>query len=233
MLEMKLLSQLRSWVWYLLSSFAFPVSILYWSRALAPDDDQAARRLVAGAIVFGVAITMSNNLGQQLIQDRFQGRLKLLITMPMRKAAYATAALGFTAVQAAVSVALLLVFSFLIGVDFSLTWAFFPLIVAVLLTMAGLTLFIASYAPTAEAGNIMINLFVFLLLMVSPVFFTADQAPQFLAWIGWLSPMRYSADGISASLAGSTEVWAEFGILAGFAATTMALGLWKLRWREK
>ena len=160
-------------------------------------------------------------------------RLLRLITMPMRKAAYATAALGFTAIQAALSVALLLVFSFLIGVDFTLTWAFFPLIVAVLLTMAGLTLFIASYAPTAEAGNIMINLFVFLLLMVSPVFFTADQAPQFLVWIGWLSPMRYSADGITESLAGSTEVWAEFGILAGFAVTTMALGLWKLRWREK
>ena len=232
-LEMKLISQARGWMWYLLGSFAFPMSIFYWSRALAPDDDQAARRLVAGAIVFGVSMTMANNLGQQMIQDRFQGRLKLLITMPMTKAAYVTGVLGFTAMQAAVSVALLLTFGSIIGVDLSLTWAFFPLILAVVLTMTGLTVFIASYAPTAEAGGIMINLFVFVLLMVSPVFFTVDQAPHLMAWLGWVSPLRYAADGITKSLSGSTDVWVEFGILASFALTTIALGLWKMRWRER
>ena len=38
-LEMKLISQARGWMWYLLGSFAFPMSIFYWSRALAPDDE--------------------------------------------------------------------------------------------------------------------------------------------------------------------------------------------------
>ena len=70
------------------------------------------------------------------------------------------------------------------------------------------------------------------LVMVSPVFFTMDQAPFALKMIGWVSPMRYAADGVSKSISGNSDVWLEFSVMAGFAFATLALGLWKLRWRE-
>ena len=51
--------------------------------------------------------------------------------------------------------------------------------------------------------------------------------------IGQVSPLRYAADGMMKSLSGQTDVWVELAVLSGFAAVSMGLGLWKLRWREK
>ena len=231
-LEMKLRMMLRSWYWYLVGSLVFPVSIFYWSRALAPDDPDALRRVMTGTIVMGVSIMTTGMLGQQLIQDRFQGRLKLMITMPMSKVAYFSGVLAFAVLQAAFTVALLLGFARVAGVDFEVTWAFILIAVPVLLTMAGLTLLIVTFAPSAEVGGIMTNLFGVLLVMISPVFFTMERAPLVLQWLGWVSPLRYAADGISKSLSGQTDVWLEFGILAGFSMAATALGLLKLKWRE-
>ena len=231
-LEMKILLMRRGWYWYLLSSLVFPVGMFYWARGIAPDDPEAVRRVMSGAIIFGTSLGTVGTLAQQMIQDRFQGKLKLMVTMPMSKSAYAIGVLSFASMLAAATVTVLLVFAWIANVDFTLNWAFFPLAAMLLLSMAGLPLFIVSYAPSAEAGAIMTNLLGILPFMVSPVFFTMEQAPLVLKWIGWVSPVRYAADGIAKSFSGQTDIWVELAVLSGFALTTMALGLWKLRWRE-
>jgi ABC-type multidrug transport system permease subunit len=168
-----------------------------------------------------------------MITDRFQGRLKLLITMPMSRGAYVFGMMAYVSVQTVITVTLLLTIGWLVGVNFSLSWSFAPLLAVLILTMAGVTLFIASYAPSAEAGSIMGNVFGILLVMISPVFFTIDRAPLVLKWLGWISPLRYAADGMAKSLSGNTDVLIELAILAGFALLTLGTGIWKLRWREK
>jgi ABC-type multidrug transport system permease subunit len=231
-LEMRLIAVKREWYWYLISALVFPMSMFYWSRALGAGDPEAVRRLMIGAVIMGVSIQTVNGVGQAMISDRFQGKLKLLITMPISKVSYALGMMAWVGVQTVVIVALLLTVSLIVGVDFTLTWAFFPLILAMVLTMAGATLFIASYAPTLEVGGIMTAMFGIVLVMISPVFFTMDQAPLLLKWLGHVSPLRYAADGIMESLSGGTDVWVEMAILVGFATFTLSLGLWKLRWRE-
>ncbi len=232
-LQMKLFYMRQTWLWYLMGALIFPLGMFYWSRALAPDDPEAVRRLMTGTIVFGVALMSANSLSDQLVQDRFQGRLKLLITMPMSKASYAIGVLIFASFQSAAIVALLLTLGFAAGVDFDPTLAFFPIIVPMLLTMAGLTLFLSSLAPSAEVGGIINGMVGIMPVMLSPVFFTMEQAPLLLRWLGWVSPFRYAADGIMKSLSGRTDIWLEFAVLAGFAAATMAVGFWRMRWRER
>ena len=232
-LGMKIYLLRQSWQWYLMGSLVFPVSMFYWSRALAPDDPEAVRRLLTGSIVFGVAIMTASSLSDQLVQDRFQGRLKLLITMPMSKFAYAIGVLIFASFQSAMIIAVLLTFGFIAGVELSLSLAFFPIVLATMLIMSGLTLFLASIAPNAEVGGIINNLVGILPVMISPVFFTMEQAPLLLRWLGWVSPFRYSADGIAKTLSGNQDIWMEFAILVGYATVTMAIGFWKLRWRER
>ena len=231
-LEMKLLFLLRGWYWYLIRPLVFPLGVLFWLRVMVPDDPEVNLRVMAGAVVFGVSLSTANMLSQQIVQDRFLGRIKLLVTMPMSKSAYALGVLIFSAGQATPVIIILLSISSLAGVDLDLTWAVFPLVIASLLSISGIALLIGSYAPTVEIGGIMSNLFGVVLVMVSPVFFTMDQAPAALEGIGWVSPMRYAADGIAKSISGDTQIWTEFIILAGFAAAAMALGLWKLNWRE-
>lgn len=231
-LEMKSLFLLRGWYWYIIRPLVFPLGVLFWLRIIVPDDPEVNRRILAGAIVFGVSLSTANMLSQQIVQDRFVGRLKLLITMPMSKASYAAGVMAFSAIQATPFVVVLLSFSSIVGVELVLTWAFFPLLVSTLFGISGIALLIASYAPSVEVGGIMSNLFGVVLVMISPVFFTMDQAPLILQIIGWVSPMRYAADGITKSISGDSQIWVELIVLTGFALVTTGLGLWKLRWRE-
>ena len=97
--QMKLFLARQGWQWYVMGALIFPMGMFFWSRALAPDDPEAVRRLMTGTIVFGVSLMTANSLADQLVQDRFQGRLKLLITMPMSKASYAIGVLIFASLQ--------------------------------------------------------------------------------------------------------------------------------------
>ena len=60
-----------------------------------------------------------------------------------------------------------------------------------------------------------------------------EQAPLLLRWLGYVSPLRYAADGLSASLTGRTDVAVEIAVLTVSALGAMAFGLWRLPWREK
>ena len=230
--QIKVLFLLRGWYWYLIRPLVFPVGVFYWLRSVAPDDPEVVLRVMTGVIVFGVSLLTANMLAQQMIQDRFLGRLRLLITMPVSKIAYALGVLVFAMMQSAPVVALLLLFAKLSGVEMDITWGFLVLIVPLLFSLAGVTVLIASYAPSMEIGSIMANLVGGVFVIVSPVFFTMEDAPLLLRWLGWVSPMRYAADGIEKSLSGNYDIWLEFTVVAGFAVGTMALGLWKLKWRE-
>jgi len=231
-LEMKSLFLLRGWYWFIIRPLVFPLGVLFWLRIMIPDDPDINRRILAGAVVFGVSLSTANLLSQQILQDRFLGRMKLLITMPMSKASYAVGVMTFAALQAMPIIAVLLGLSFIVGVDLDLTWAFPLLTVATLLGISGIALLIGSRAPSLEIGGIMANLFGIVLVMISPVFFTMEQAPLILQIVGWVSPMRYAADGITKSISGEGQIWVELVVLLGFSVVSMGLGLWKLRWRE-
>ena len=228
----KVLFLMRGWYWYLIRPLVFPVGVYYWLRSVAPEDPEVVLRVVTGVIVLGVSLLTANMLAQQMIQDRFLGRLRLLMTMPVSKTAYALGVLLFAIVQSAPVVGLLLVFAKLSVVEIDITWGFLALIIPLLFSLAGITFLIASYAPSMEVGSIMANLIGGVLVIISPVFFSMDSAPLLLRWLGWISPMRYAADGIVRSLSGNYDIWLEFTVVAGFAAGTMAIGLWKLKWRE-
>lgn len=78
----------------------------------------------------------------------------------------------------------------------------------------------------------MANLVGVVLVVASPVFFSMEEAPIILKLLGWVSPMRYAADGVMKSLSGQTDVFFEFVILTMFACISIVVGLWNLRWRE-
>ena len=230
--EIRFILLKRSWYWYLMGTLVFPVGMFYFASALAPDNPDAIRRAMIGTIVFGSTMLTTSMLGQSVIYDRFQGRLKLIITMPVSRLAYAAGILCVGAILSGSAVCVLLVVALIAGVDFTFTWSFLPIVVAVLLTMSGLTLLVVSYAPSPEVGGIMSNLLGIFMALVSPVYFPMEQAPVLMRAFGWVSPLRYAADGMMKSLSGQPDVFLEVAILAAFSAVCLGAGLWKLRWRE-
>ena len=172
-------------------------------------------------------------VGQNAIAQRYTGTLKLLISMPVSKSAYVLGSLAYSSVSGTINVLVLMGFVLLAGVDIVLGWGLAPCLVLTVFTMSGLTLFIVSFAPSLQAGNISTGLVALMLAALSPVYFTMDQAPPVLRLLGYISPLRYAADGIEKSLSGQGDIWVEIAVLAGFAVFTMSLGLWRLPWREK
>ncbi len=230
--EIRFILLKRSWYWYLMGTLVFPIGMFYFASALAPDHPDAIRRAMIGTIVFGSTMLTTSMLGQSVIFDRFQGRLKLIITMPVSRFAYAGGILCVGAVLSGSAVSILLIVALIAGVDFTFTWSFLPIVLTVLLTMSGLTLLVVSYAPSPEVGGIMSNLLGVFMALVSPVYFPMEQAPALMRAFGWVSPLRYAADGMMKSLSGQPDVFLEVAILAVFSVVCLGAGLWKLRWQE-
>ena len=231
--ETKLLTIRRSWYWFLAAAIVFPLPIFYLAHSLAPDDPEAVRRIMAGTIVFGASFTTGLLVGQNFNSERFMGTLRLVVTMPVSKAAYVLGSLLYSSLTGFLAVAMLLLFALAANVDMEITWTLLPSIVLAVLCLSGLTLFVVSFAPSVQVGNIMAALLGMVLAIVSPVYFTMEQAPLVQKWLGYVSPLRYAADAISASLSGRSDVLVELAVLSAFAIAAMCLGLWKLPWRER
>ena len=187
--EINLLPTLRQWYLLVLLAAAFPIPWFYVTKAIAPDDPAVVRRLLAGTLVFGVAMSIGMLVGQNAVAQRFMGNLKLLITMPVSKGAYVLGTLAYSSISGVITAVMLLGFGFAAGVSIDISWGLAPSLFLTVLTMAGLTMFVVSFAPTLQAGNISTALLALVLAALSPVYFTMEQAPLLLKGAG----LRFTA----------------------------------------
>ena len=228
-----LLPMIRQWYLIVLGSVVFPIPMFYVFRAIAPDDPAVWQRLLAGTLIFGVAFSTAMLVGQQIVAQRFMGHLKLAhyharvqgrlrcrhhgLYLGVGNPVGSYSCWGSRSLPAWRS---------------SPTWALAPALLLTVLALAGIVLFVMSFAPSLPVGNILASLIAIVLVIVSPVYFTLESAPLLLQWFGYVSPLRYAADAIAASLGGRVDVWLELGVLAAYALISMGLGLWRLPWRE-
>ena len=231
--EINFIPFLKQWYISVLLASGTALPWFYVTRAIAPDDPQVVRRLMAGTLVFGVTFSVGMLVGQNAVAQRFLGNLRLLISMPMSKGAYVLGSLAFSSISGTVTVLVLLGFGLVAGVGINPTWGLAPALILAVLTVAGLTMFVVSFAPSLQVGNLTTGLLSLVLAALSPVYFTIEQAPLLLKFLGYVSPLRYAADAIEKSLSGQHDIWIELAVLAGFAVVTMSLGLWRLPWRER
>ena len=133
--------------------------------------------------------------------------------------------------QSVVLVALVLLLARLAGAEYSIHWTVPLLVLGVIVTMTGATLIVVSLVPDVNSGIIANGMLGIVLVMLSPVFYTFEDAPRLFKWLGWVSPFRYAADGIEKGLNGYSASWPKITILAGSALVLMAIGVRILRWR--
>ncbi len=223
----------KNWTWLIVGALVFPLPLFYMLHAYVGDDPGATIRIIAGTLVFSVSFSTANQGAQQYLAERFSGNLKLIVTAPVSKFAYVAGTLVHSSGIGAGSVVAILMFALISGIDIHPTWTFLPVILLAVLFLSGLAMFITGFATSLTVGSMMANIIGIILAMVSPVFFTMEQAPLLLRWLGYVSPLRYAADGLSTSLTGGTDVSVEVAVLAASTVGAMSLGLWRLPWREK
>ena len=230
--EIKLRMSARVWYWQLFAVLSMPLPLFFLTSTFVPDDSAALRRIIAGTLLFGIAFSIGLLVGNQFAYERFSGVQKLYVMMPVAKTAYVVGSLAHLSLMGVASVIVLSAFAMTRGIDVKIAWTIVPLLVLAVLVMVGLVLFMVSFAPSLDTANMSAATLGLVLAVMSPVYYTMEQAPLLIRWFGFVSPLRYAADGISASLSGSTDVLFELAVLAAFAFVAMTLGLWKLPWRE-
>ena len=100
------------------------------------------------------------------------------------------------------------------------------------MTITGATLVVVSLAPDLNVGMITNSMLGIVFVLLSPVFYTFDDAPKLFKWLGFISPFRYAADAIEKGFNGQNPSFPEMGVLAGTALVSMALGTIMLRWKD-
>ena len=144
--------------------------------------------------------------------------------MPVSKGAFVLGSLLYASLSGVVTLVVLLGFGVAIDVQWDLAWGLVPSLLLAALTMAGLTMLVVSFAPNMQVGNLATALLALVLAALSPVYYTMEQAPPVLKQLGYVSPLRYAADGITKSLSGDADVWFELAVLSGFTVVMMVPG---------
>ena len=230
--EIKVIVTRRHLLWHAFGALILPLSMFYWATAISPERFETNFRILVGTIILGIGQAIGSNVGTWTLMDRFTRRLRLLVTMPVSKASYAMGTLGYGVLQSVVLVALVLLFARLAGAEYSIHWTVPLLVLGVIVTMTGATLIVVSLVPGVNSGINANGMLGIVLVMLSPVFYTFEDAPRLFKWLGWISPFRYAADGIEKGLNGHSASWPEITILAGSALVLMAIGVRILRWRD-
>ena len=231
-LELRLFAMKQAIHWHLLGSLVFPMSTFFFARGLSNSDPESLRRIMVGALVFGLTLQAVNAVSMNMISDRFQGRLNLIVTMPVSKFSYATGMIAYTFVQALMTLVILLLVATLIDIDFKITWSLLTILAMLITAMSGMGIFMSSFAPSEEVGGVITSMFSIVMVMISPVFFSMDQAPIALRYVGYISPVRYAADALNKALSGNNDVVIEMIVLGVIGAIGLILGVWKMKWRD-
>jgi ABC-type multidrug transport system permease subunit len=232
--KIQVLKVSRHPVWFGLNILVGPLALLLFAHWLLPPDlsDEVERHLIAGALVFSLAMASANNLTDMIIQERFVNNLQLIIVSPTRREAYAAGVILYALVQGSASVALMLAFAPIFGISVHLTLWIIPLVLLTTLSLTGIALIIATRAPTWQVGRYLGNVVGILVPLVSPVYYPIDRLPDWLHPIARLSPLTYSADAIFKAISGRTDFEISALVLCALTIASLALGFVGLRWQE-
>ena len=230
--EIKVIVTRRHLLWHAMGSLIIPLSMFYWATAIAPERFESSFRILVGTLILGMGQAVGANVGQWTLMDRFTRRLRLLITMPVSKASYALGTLAYGALHALVLVALVLLFAKLAGSDYAVHWTLPLSMFAVIVTITGATLIVVSLSPDLNVGMITNSMLGIVFVLLSPVFYTFEDAPRLFQWLGYVSPFRYAADAIEKGLNGQMPSSLELTIMMGAAIVSMTLGTTMLRWKD-
>jgi ABC-2 type transport system permease protein len=117
----------------------------------------------------------------------------------------------------------------------------FPVLIVLSLSLSGLGVLVASRMRSQQGFQLVIQALVFPLIFLAGVFFPVNNVPAWLSVLSKIDPVTYGVDAIrqlflGGSSAGNTIIgvtvfghtmtmWQDLGIVAGFGAILMVLGI--------
>ncbi len=191
--------------------------------------------LVPGLITMGVMMSCMWGISYGLIEKRSKKLLRRFVATPMKKSNFLFAQITVRILMNFIESFVLLVFAMIVfkmkiqGDISSLILIF----LAGNFAFAGIAIFVSSHTSNTEVGNGLINAIVFPMMVLSGIFFSYHNFPDWSLGIIQALPLTMLTDGVRSIFnegAGYKEIAAPFAILSATGAIFFAAGLRIFKW---
>jgi ABC-type multidrug transport system permease subunit len=172
-------------------------------------------------------------LGTILVEDRFYGRLKLLMTTPISRTSYVLGILGYDYMLGLMTSSGFILVSYLFEIEVQLN--LLNVIILVVLTLSsftGISLIVTQQAKSLQAGTVLADSTSICLIFFAPVFYPLDELPKAMQYATSLLPTTYAADGIAKSLSGKGGAGMDMLALLLFSFVALFTAIRSQRWRD-
>jgi ABC-type multidrug transport system permease subunit len=191
--------------------------------------------LVPGLIAMGVMMSIMWGVSYEIIDNRAKKLLRRMVATPMKKSHYLIALITVRVGMNFVESGLLFLFTWIafgIKVQGSVP-ALITIFMAGNISFAGIAIFMSSHTAKTEIGNGLINLVSMPMMVLSGIFFSYHNFPEWSSSIIQKFPLTMLADGIRSVFiegAGFAEIAVPSLILASTGIIFFLAGLKIFRW---
>jgi ABC-type multidrug transport system permease subunit len=191
--------------------------------------------LVPGLIAMGVMMSIMWGISYEIIDNRAKKLLRRMVATPMKKSHYLIALITVRVGMNFVESGLLFLFTWLafgIKVQGSVP-ALLTIFMAGNIAFAGIAIFMSSHTAKTEIGNGLINLVSMPMMVLSGIFFSYHNFPEWSSSIIQKFPLTMLADGVRSVFiegAGFAEITIPSLILTSIGIIFFIAGLKIFRW---
>ena len=191
--------------------------------------------LVPGLITMGVMMSCMWGISYGIIEKRSKKLLRRLVATPMKKSHFLIALITVRIIMNLIESSVLLLFA-LIAFKVTVQGNISALILMYLagnIAFAGIAVFVSSHTSNTEVGNGLINFVVFPMMVLSGIFFSYQNFPDWSIPVIKNLPLTMLTDGIRSIFnegAGYNEVALPVLILTATGALFFSVGLKIFKW---
>ena len=228
---------------FLLAAIVFPIGMYLFASGIAQQSSEtisnsAKIHFLAASMVFSLSLTAISWLGYLLLENRFTGRLKLFVTLPLAASSYVFGVLIFALAQGILGMISMLTAAKILGVETNIGgWQGILLLAltvfVALLSLCGISVMIAARVRSFSEGSLYTDALGAGLVLLAPVYYSAETLPAVLRWLGYVLPTTYIASAVNKILSGNLFIGGELSVLILMSAATLAGGFRAMNWREE
>jgi len=191
--------------------------------------------LVPGLVTMGVMMSTMWGISYGLIEKRSKKLLRRLIATPMKKSQFLVAQITVRVIMNFIEALVLVVFA-LITFNMTIQGSITALILMFLagnLAFAGIAVFVSSHTSNTEVGNGLINAVVMPMMILSGIFFSYQNFPDWSVSIIRALPLTMMTDGVRSIFnegAGYSEVAVPALALSVIGMLFFSVGLKIFKW---
>jgi ABC-2 type transport system permease protein len=191
--------------------------------------------LVPGLITMGVMMSSMWGISYGIIEKRSKKLLRRLVATPMKKSHFLIALITVRISMNFIESLILFLFS-LIAFKMTIQGDISALILTFLagnIAFAGIAVFVSSHTSNTEVGNGLINSIVFPMMILSGIFFSYQNFPEWSLPVIKTLPLTILTDGIRSVFnegAGYNELVKPILILTGTGVLFFSIGMKIFKW---